>query len=133
MSNLVKQDLLMLPERIMDAAWEIIIQKVTLAKGLAQVYVLVDTGSLRDSIRVERGGEGQNYRQIRLRAGGYVTNPKTGRLVDYAAFIEAKSPFIAPAVNEAFSDANDAIDRAVLGKAQPRVKTDCFDFSLTKK
>ncbi len=132
MSNLVKQDLVMLPERMMEAAWEVIIQKVTLAKGLAQVYVLVDTGSLRDSIRVERGGEGQSYRQIRLRAGGYVTNPRTGRLVDYAAFVEAKHPFMRPAIDVAFKEATTEIDKAILAKTQPRVHTPCLSFHLSK-
>ncbi len=132
MSNLVKQDLLMLPERIMDAAWEVIIQKVTLAKGLAQIYVLVDTGSLRDSIRVERGGEKQNWRQIKLRAGGYVTNPKTGKLVGYAKFVEEKEPFISRAIQEAFSDVESSLKQAVLTKAEPKVHTTCFDFKLSK-
>ena len=132
MSNLVKMDLERLPERIMDAAWEVIIQKITLAKGLAQVNVLVDTGSLRDSIRVERGGEGQNWRQISLRAGGYVTNPKTGRLVDYAVFVEERHPFLRPAVLEAFQDYQEVTDANVLAKAQPRVRTSCFDFHLSK-
>lgn len=132
MSNLVKQELMMLPERIEEAAWEIIIQKITLAKGLAQVYVLVETGSLRDSIRVERGGEGKGWRQIRLRAGGYITNPKTGRLVDYAGYVEEKHPFMRPAVQEAFSNAPEEIDKAVLNKGQPHVRTRCFDFHITK-
>ncbi len=132
MSTIIKQDLEMLPERIMNAAWEIIIQKITLAKGLAQVNVLVDTGSLRDSIRVERGGEGQHWRQIRLRAGGYITNPKTGRLVDYAVFVEEKHPFLRPAVLEAFQDYKEVTDANVLVKAQPRVRTTCFGFRLSK-
>ena len=59
MSNLylVKGEIAQLPEKMLEGAWEEIIQAVTLMKALAQVYVRVDTGSLRDSIRVERGGE----------------------------------------------------------------------------
>lgn len=132
MSTIIKQDLEMLPERIMDAAWEIIIQKVTLAKGLAQVNVLVDTGSLRDSIRVERGGEGKNWRQIKLRAGGYIMNPKTGRLVDYAIFVEEKHPFLRPAVLEAFRDYGKVTDANVLDKVKPHVKTHCWEVWLGK-
>ena len=70
-----------------------------LMKGYAQVMVAVDTGSLRDSIRVEEvPTQNEDYmRQIRVRAGGYVTNPKTGRKVDYAQFVEAREPFLEPA------------------------------------
>jgi len=117
---------------MLDAAWELIIQKVTLAKGLAQVYVLVDTGSLRDSILVERGGEGQNWRQIKLRAGGYITNPKTGKLVDYAKFIEEKTAFMSRAIAEAFSDYGSSLDSKVLTKVQPHVLTTCFDLNSSK-
>jgi len=133
MSTIIKQDLELLPERIMDIAWEVIIQKVTLAKGLAQVNVLVDTGSLRDSIRVERGGEGKNWRQIKLRAGGYITNPKTGRLVDYAIFVEEKHPFLRPAILEAFSDYGRETDANVISKAQPQIETHCWKIWLNEK
>lgn len=81
-------------------AFEVLMQQAQLMRGLAQIYVLVDTGSLRDSIRVERGGEGEHWRQVSVRAGGYVTNPKTGRLVDYAVFVEAKQPFMQPAYEQ---------------------------------
>jgi hypothetical protein len=69
-------------------------------KGLAQIYVPVDTGSLRDSIRVERGGEGEKWRRVRIRAGGYATNPKTGKLVNYAGIVEVKYPYMRPAFDE---------------------------------
>ena len=89
-----------LPE-IVDEEVEACLQRnIELFKGLAQVYVRVDTGSLRDSIRIERGGEGKRWHVYRLRAGGYVVNPKSGRLVDYAAAVEAKYPFMAPAWSE---------------------------------
>ncbi len=116
MSNLylVKGDIAQLPEKMLEAAWEEIIQAVTLMKALAQVYVRVETGSLRDSIRVERGGEGLNYRVIRLRAGGYITNPKTGKLVNYAAAVEAKYPYMRPAYDQVKGDLAFLISRGVL-------------------
>lgn len=80
----VKAKLAVLPEKMMEYAFEVMMSRAELIKGLAQVYCPVDTGALRDSIRIERGGEGQNWRQIRVRAGGYVTNPNTGRTVNYA-------------------------------------------------
>lgn len=95
-----KTDLAVLPEKMLEYAFEVLLQQAELMKGLAQVYVPVDTGSLRDSIRVERGGEGEAWRRVRVRAGGYVTNPKTGRLVNYAGIVEAKYPYMRPAFEE---------------------------------
>lgn len=112
----IKQDLAQLPEKMMEAAWEEIVQAVTLMKGLAQGNVRVDTGSLRDSIRVERGGEGKLWRQIKLRAGGYIVNPKTGKLVNYAAVVEAKYPYMRPAWQEVEPTIKELIKRAVLEK-----------------
>ena len=79
-----------LPEKMLDAAYEELDQQAELMKGFWQVWAPVDTGSYRDSVRKERGGIGKNWRVVRVRAGGYVTNPKTGRLVDYAVFLEHK-------------------------------------------
>ena len=87
-----------LGERMKEAAVEALLQQAHVMAGLAQIYVPVDTGSLRDSIRVERGGEGQFWSQVKVRAGGYIENPKQpGHTVSYAAFVEAKQPFMAPA------------------------------------
>jgi len=93
----VKQDLAQLPEKMLDYAFEVLIQQAELMKGYAQILVRVDTGSLRDSIRVERGGEGKHWRVVRVRAGGYVTNPRTGRIVNYAAAVEQRFPYMRPA------------------------------------
>jgi hypothetical protein len=101
--------LMMLPERMKEAAVEALLQQAHVMAGLAQIYVPVDTGSLRDSIRVERGGEGQFWSQVKVRCGSYIVNPKTGRLVDYAAFVEAKQPFMAPAWAEVEPTIVDAI------------------------
>jgi len=96
----VKEKLANLPEKMLEWAEEVMLKQAELMKGLAQVYVPVDTGSLRDSIRIERGGMGLHWRQIRVRAGGYITNPKTRKLVNYAAIVEAKYPFMHPAYEE---------------------------------
>ena len=113
----VKQKLANLPENMLDWAFEVLMTQAELVKGLAQVYVPVDTGSLRDSIRVERGGESLNWRQVRVRAGGYVTNPKTGKLVNYAAVVEAKYPFMRPAFEEVKSTIGEMIKAEVVQKA----------------
>jgi len=93
----VKQDLAELPEKMLDYAFEVLLDRAHLMRDLAQVNVRVDTGSLRDSIRVERGGRGKFWRVVRVRAGGYVTNPKTRQLVNYATHVEARYPFMRPA------------------------------------
>jgi len=110
----LKANLARLPEKMLDSAFEELMQQAELMKGLAQVYVLVDTGSLRDSIRVERGGEGEFWRRVRVRAGGYVTNPRTGRLVDYAVYVEQKQPFMSPAWDEVSANIADLIKRRVV-------------------
>jgi hypothetical protein len=96
----VKDKLAVLPEKMLEYAYQVMMEQAHLIVGLAQVNVPVDTGSLRDSIRVERGGEGLNWRQIKVRAGGYVVNPKTGKLVNYAIYQELKTGFLRLAVEE---------------------------------
>ena len=91
-------DLEGLPDKLLEAALEAILEQVQLIKGLAQVKVRVETGSLRDSGRVERGGRGKRWARVSVRFGGYVTNPKTGKLVDYARIIEERWPYLGPAV-----------------------------------
>ena len=86
----VKEKLATLPEKMLEFAFEVLMQQAELMKGLWQIYINVDTGAARDSIRIERGGEGQYWRQVSVRGGGYTINPKTGRRVDYMAIIEAK-------------------------------------------
>lgn len=111
-NNALKTDLIDIPEKLLDGVFEALMQGAYLVKGLAQVYVRVDTGSLRDSIRVERGGQGMKWRRVRVRAGGYVTNPITGRRVDYAGHVEAKYPYLRPAINDALPEINDALTLA---------------------
>jgi hypothetical protein len=69
-SGTIKTDLANLPEKMLDYAFEVLIKQAELMRDLAKIGCPVDTGNLRDSIRVERGGEGLNWRQVRVRAGG---------------------------------------------------------------
>lgn len=110
----VKQDVAAIPNKLLEGADEAILEVAHLMAGLAQVHVRVDTGSLRDSIRVERGGRTMHWRQVRVRAGGYVTNPRTGKLVDYAAVVEAKFPYMRPAWDSIRSQAEAIIRRICL-------------------
>jgi HK97 gp10 family phage protein len=84
----IKTKLATLPEKMLEYAEEVLLKQAQLMRDLAKIYCPVDTGSLRDSIRVERGGSGLRWREVRVRAGGYVTNPNTGRKVDYAYYQE---------------------------------------------
>lgn len=65
-------------------------------RGQAQARVRVDTGSLQKSIRVEH----ISGLAVRVRAGGYVINPKTGKIVDYATYQERYHPYMKPAWEE---------------------------------
>jgi len=94
--SLLKVDVTTLGTLIDEATEKALMQICHLIVAYAISYVPVDRGSLRDSIRIESGGEG--WLTKRVRAGGYVTNPRTGRLVDYAAYVEAQTPFMAPAL-----------------------------------
>lgn len=67
-------------------------------------------GSLQSSIRLQvRPRPTQHKISIGVSAGGYVTNPNTGRKVDYALWVEkgtrkmAAQPFMLPAM-EKFKD-----------------------------
>ena len=113
----VKGKLATLIDNMPDWAEEVLIERAELARDLAQVLVRVDTGSCRDSIRVERGGKGARWRQIRFRAGGYVVNPKTGRLVDYAGYLEKLYPFMRPAFEAIRPDIAELIKNHVVARA----------------
>lgn len=112
----VKAKLALLPEKMLEYAEEVIMSRAHLMVGYAQILVPVDTGSLRDSIRVERGGIGLHWREVRVRAGGYVTNPKTGRLVDYAVYVEATQPFMMPAYETIREDLVEMLKTQVVAK-----------------
>lgn len=111
----VRQDLAILPEKMLEAAYEELLQQAYLMRGLAQIYVRVDTGSLRDSIRVERVGPTYHLHMVvRVRAGGYITNPKTKRLVNYAGIVEIKYPYMRPAWEQIRGNIIALIERRVV-------------------
>lgn len=111
-SGKVVKELAELPERIYVATLEVLKERAELMVGLAKVYVRVETGSLRDSIRMQWIGTGR--RVCTVRAGGYVTNPQTGKIVNYAVHVEQRFPFMEPAWNEAKQGIEDMIEAKVL-------------------
>jgi len=124
-STTVKRDIAAIPEKLLEGVEQAIMEAAHLMVGLAQVHVRVDTGSLRDSIRVERGGQGLHWRQVRVRAGGYIVNPKTDKLVHYATIVEFKYPYMRPAFEEVRPQIVDIINRICLDEVSklPSVST----------
>jgi hypothetical protein len=115
--TLVKEKLAVLPEKMLEWAFEVLMKQAELMKAYAQVYCPVDTGSLRDSIRVERGGGGLHWREVKVRAGGYVVNPKRGQLVNYALYVELRTPYMRPAYEEVKPTIAEMIRAEVVEKA----------------
>ena len=115
-SPTIREDIADIPDKLLEGAFQAIMEAAYLVLGIAQVHVRVDTGSLRDSGRIERGGEGLHWRRIRVRFGGYKINPKTGKLVDYACIVEFKYPFLGPAAREVRPQINDIIRRICLAE-----------------
>ncbi len=115
----VKEDLAKLPEQMLQASEEALNQAADLIVGLAKVNVRVDTGSLRDSIRKERVGPTYQYHRIvRVRAGGYIVNPKTGKLVNYAGVVEMKFPYLRPAVENVLPQLRMLLENNVVSEVE---------------
>ena len=111
-NRVVKQQIARLPEKLKEAGLEIIEEIADETVFNAKVLVRVDTGSLQKSIRKEKAGD-----NVRVRAGGFVVNPRSGRPVDYAAIIEQRYPFMRPALHRALINASERIKTRVLQKA----------------
>ena len=67
---------------------------------LAQSLVRVDTGTLQSDIRLETIETSPSRVSVAVKAGGTRTNPKTGKICDYAQAVEYKYPFLMPAFME---------------------------------
>lgn len=119
MSGTIKQDLAELPEKMLRAAFEALDMGAERMKQIAKNTVPVDTGTLRKSIRKERGGMGQYWRVVRVRAGGYHINPKSKRLCDYAGHVENRTPFLRPAFEQVRPYIRDLIRQRVVEAVQP--------------
>lgn len=114
----IKMQIAQIPDKLLEGAEQAVIETAQLVLGLAQIYVRVETGSLRDSGRIERGGQGTHWRTVRVRFGGYVVNPKTGKLVDYATHIERRYPYLSKAAQETEMETRDLINRICLHNLQ---------------
>ena len=71
----------------------------TLIRDGARRDVDKDTESLMKSIRRETLKFKHPFIfMVSVRAGGYIINPKTGRPVDYAIWVEIRNPYLLPNV-----------------------------------
>jgi len=98
-----------IPEALEKAAMEALDEATRRGVEYAKAVVPVDTGALRRSIRQEPKPrrEGDSYEAGISAGGGGVINPRTGREVDYAGFVEwgtsraPAQPYLTPALYEA--------------------------------
>ena len=114
----IKLQIAQIPDRLLEGAEQAVIETAYLVLGLAQIYVNVKTGALRDSGRIERGGEGLTWKEVKVRFGGYATNPRTGKLVDYAVHVERRYHYLARAVAEANPEMLAIVNRICLHNLQ---------------
>ncbi len=115
----IKEKLATLPEKMIEWAEEVLLEQAHLIVGLAQVNCPVDTGSLRDSIRIERGGKSEHWREVKVRAGGYIVNPKhPDGTVNYALYVEQRQPFLGSAVEQVKPTIAEMIKANVVEKAK---------------
>ncbi|HUW44777.1 MAG TPA: HK97-gp10 family putative phage morphogenesis protein [Dehalococcoidia bacterium] len=94
-----------MPQAFEESVVEALDKGADAARDRAKELVAVDTGSLQKSIRKERHAwPAGNITYVGIRAGGYVVNPKTKRLVDYAIYVEygtsrqRPQPYMRPAI-----------------------------------
>jgi len=109
-----------MPQAFEESALEALNKTADDARDRAKELVPVDTGSLKKSIRKERHAwPAGNITYVGIRAGGYVVNPKTGRLVDYARYVcygtsrQRPQPFMRPALAWAMKKTPDHFWKAL--------------------
>jgi HK97 gp10 family phage protein len=86
----------------------------------AKTFCPVDTGSLKKSIRVRTLlSSSTHVKTIGVSAGGYITNPNTGKIVDYAIPVEfgtykmEPQPYMRPALDKHKTDLLETIKKMI--------------------
>ena len=108
--GLIYQKLARLPEHMEQAALQALDEGADFIKMQAKILVRVDTGTLQKSIRKMRTRD----RVVSVRAGGYFVNPKTGKVCDYAHWVEMNYPYMRPAFDSARKYIIDLIRQRVV-------------------
>ena len=111
-----------MPDKVREQAQDKLLTYAHKVKNVAYMMVPVKTGSLQKSIRVEVYSVPAGYLvKLGIRAGGYVTNPESHRIVDYAAFVEygtrkmRAQPFMRPAIKFYESELKRTLKEIVKG------------------
>jgi HK97 gp10 family phage protein len=92
-----------LEEKLTEALSEALDEIAGKIRDDARDLAPVDTGALRRSIRTEKKGK---LEVLVIAGGGGVTNPRTGREVDYAGYVEygtsrmSPQPYMRPALEK---------------------------------
>lgn len=93
-----------MPRAFQSAMTDALLESAELGKERAKSLVPIDTAALQRSIRIERIAKpARNIIRTGIRAGGFIRNPRTNRLVDYAIYVEfgtsrqRPQPFLRPA------------------------------------
>ena len=96
--NILAENIAQLPQKIGDASLEILLQRGYLVLGEAQVNCPVLTGNLRDSgaLFVTENSEQQKTVTV-------------GFFAPYAAIVEARTPFLGPAVADVLPELETAL------------------------
>jgi len=98
----------------LDDALDEIAEKI---RDDAEGFAPVDTGALRKTIRIEKKGK---LKVSVVAGGGGVINPKTGREVDYASYVEfgtsrmSPQPYMQPALEKNMNEISKIIKRKIL-------------------
>ncbi len=103
----VKRNFNALTKGINPAAVRVLKQVAKEVKDEAKELVPIDTGALKASIRlIVTAATAGDITRIGVRAGGYEVNPKTGKLVNYAVYVEfgtsrqTPQPYLIPAASK---------------------------------
>lgn len=121
-NNLIAR-LVRVQKKLPRDADEAITDVAVLIRDTAKGLVPVDTGTLKKSIRLQRTARPAGVtRQIGVLAGGRFVNPKSGRIVNYALFVERGTsrmrpqPYMGPAVQKHAPELARILKRKVRGR-----------------
>lgn len=111
-----------MPDKVREQAQDRLVALAHKVKNVAYMMVPVKTGSLQKSIRVEVYSLPAGYiAKLGVRAGGYVVNPESRKIVDYAGYVEygtskmKAQPFMRPAIEFYKPELNKTLKQIVKG------------------